>query len=32
MPELLTTLKGTIDTVNGYMVSADESVGKLEVT
>lgn len=30
MPELLTTLKGTIDTVNGYMVSADESVGKLE--
>lgn len=30
MPELLTTLKGTIDTVNGYMVSATESVGKLE--
>ena len=30
MPELLTTLKGTIDTVNGYMVPATESVGKLE--
>lgn len=30
MPALLGTLKGTIDTVNGYMVSADESVGKLE--
>ena len=30
MPELLTTLKGTIDTVNGYMVSATDSVGKLE--
>lgn len=30
MPELLTTLKGTIDTVNGYMVSANDSVTKLE--
>lgn len=30
MPELLNNLKGTIDTVNGYMKSADESVGKLE--
>lgn len=30
MPALLKTLKGTIVTVNGYMVSATESVGKLE--
>lgn len=30
MPALLETLKGTIVTVNGYMVSATESVGKLE--
>lgn len=30
MPELLTKLKGTIKTVNGYKESADESVGKLE--
>ena len=29
MPELLNNLKGTIDTVNGYMKSANESVGKL---
>ncbi len=30
MPELLETLKGTIKTVNGYIASANESVGKLE--
>lgn len=30
MPELLETLKGTIETVSGYMTSANESVGKLE--
>lgn len=30
MPELLNNLKGTIDTVNGYMKSANESVGKLD--
>lgn len=30
MPTLLEKLKGTIDTVNGYKESADESVGKLE--
>lgn len=30
MPALLEKLKGTIVTVNGYMVSATESVGKLE--
>lgn len=30
MPALLETLKGTIDTVNGYMKSANESVGKLD--
>lgn len=29
-PELLNNLKGTIDTVNGYMKSANESVGKLD--
>ena len=30
MPELLETLKGTIKTVNGYIASANESVGKLD--
>ena len=30
MSELLETLKGTIKTVNGYIASANESVGKLE--
>lgn len=30
MPELLNNLQGTIDTVNGYMKSANESVGKLD--
>lgn len=30
MPELLNNLKGTIDTVNGYMKSAYENVGKLD--
>jgi len=30
MPELLNNLKGTIDTVNGYMKSVNESVGKLD--
>lgn len=30
MPELLKNLKGTIVTVNGYMKSANESVGKLD--
>lgn len=30
MPELLNNLKGTIDTVNGYMKSANESVEKLD--
>lgn len=30
MPELLETLKGTIKTVNGYIASANESIGKLE--